>query len=110
MSSSKYLRSPSFNWKTAIHKTDGGIICELRSQTEKQAKGIEELEAERGESQYCAGCNDSAKIIERQSAALKLAKDAFVGIANVEAGKVTTSYDMRRIALAAIDALGESHG
>ena len=43
--------------------------------------------------------------VERQSAALKLARDAFVGIANVEAGKVTTSYDMRRIALAAIDSL-----
>ena len=107
MSSSEYLKLPSFNWKTAIHKTDGEIICELRSQTEKQAERIKELEAERGESQYCAGCNDSAKTIERQSAALKLAREAFVAITEVESGTVTTSYDMRRIAIAAIDAIGE---
>ena len=43
--------------------------------------------------------------IERQSAALKLAREAFVAITKVESGTVTTSYDMRRIALAAIDAL-----
>ena len=73
MSSSEYLKLPSFNWKTAIHKTDGEIICELRSQIEKQSERIEELEAERGDSQFCAGCNDAAKTIEKQAAALKLA-------------------------------------
>ena len=34
----------------------------------------EELEAERGDSQFCAGCNEAAKTIEKQLAALKLAK------------------------------------
>ncbi len=106
MSSSEYLRIPSFNWKTAIHKTDGGIICELRSQIEKQSERIKELEAERGDSQFCAGCNDAAKTIAKQSAALKLAKSA---LENHQGNYVLSKKDCIPIeqALAAIDALGE---
>ncbi len=52
---------------------------------------------------------DAAHEVTVDVKSIKLSKDAIVEIAHVPVGTVTTSYDMRRIALAAIDALGESN-
>ena len=96
--------------------TDGGFNERMQT-ISQQAERIKELETALKYAQMDADVwmrdaegkladrTEAYQTISKQSAALKLAKDAFVGIANVEAGKVTTSYDMRRIALAAIDAL-----
>ena len=57
-----------------------------------------------GDSQYCAGCNDAAKIIEKQSAALKLARVALEKIGDASQGEGSHQYWALE-ALAAIDGL-----
>ena len=95
------------------HGDYADVMTEAANQIEKQSERIKELEAEVLEQCRINGMGAERELallgqIERQSAALKLAREAFVAITKVESGTVTTSYDMRRIALATIDALGEA--
>ena len=84
---------------------DKFVYC-MAAKIEEQAERIKEMEAERGDSQFCAGCNDAAKTIEKQAAALKLARQVLMSVK-----ETSSSTRLRRIVdepLAAInEVLGE---
>ena len=84
---------PDVDWRSTRE-------VELEAAVAAKDAEIERLKAERGESQFCAGCNAAAKTLEQQASALKLARDALTDW-------LTTDLDEQQCwqALAAIDAL-----